>query len=220
MKYSVVSIGISCFNLEAQDLGQNKIKSSNKTFDILTLCSEEFMVEPGSLKFLLSHGFDFNKQFSEGLKYYRGNDKVTLIKVYLKLITSFKRIKFSIEKFKEINEQDEHSVRDLILQISISKKPVVLHNGFIDLIFLYQNFYAKCPESSLKFLADMEEIFSGGIYDTKYIADFHAHSPASFLEYLYKKALYENSRNMSGTSNNKYTEVEFDFNSSKLDDFK
>ena len=82
MKYSVVSIGISCFNLEAQNLEQKEIKFTNKTFNILTLCSEEFMVEPGSLKFLLNHGFDFNKQFSEGLKFHRGNDKVTMIKVY------------------------------------------------------------------------------------------------------------------------------------------
>ena len=40
------------------------------------MCAEDFMVDPESMKFLLSHGFDFNLQFSKGLKYFPGNDRV------------------------------------------------------------------------------------------------------------------------------------------------
>ena len=70
----------------------------------------------------------------------------------------------------------------------------------------------------MKFLADVEEIFSGGLYDTKYIADFHEHSAASFLEYLYKKALYNNTQAKLSQSN-KHLVLEFD-NSMRLSDFK
>jgi target of EGR1 protein 1 len=47
-----------------------------QTYNIMALCQEEYIVEPSSLKFLVEHGFDFNKQYSCGIRYYRGNDKV------------------------------------------------------------------------------------------------------------------------------------------------
>lgn len=42
----------------------------------MTLCSEDYIVEPGSIKFLVQHGFDFATQYSKGLPFYRGNDRV------------------------------------------------------------------------------------------------------------------------------------------------
>lgn len=187
---------MSCFEIFKHGPEDRVVKVSNRTFNLLTLCSEEFLVEPKSLKFLIDHGFDFNKQFRSGLNYYKGNDKV-----------------------EDEVTSEEYSVRDLFLEISQSKRAVCLHNGFIDLIFLYHSFYAKCPGSSLKFLADLEEIFAGGLYDTKYIADFHAHSSASFLQYLYKKAVYENSQCKSYVSN-KYIDVQFSFDQTLLADFR
>lgn len=71
----------------------------------------------------------------------------------------------------------------------------------------------------MKFLADCEEIFAGGVYDTKFMSEFHAHSSASFLSYLYHKALYENTKKKSIMSN-KHLNIEFSFNMTKLADFK
>ncbi len=84
---SILSFGLSCFKLVLPpgDLSESdagtKIKLqgltfSVQTFNIFMLCSEDYVVEPLSLKFLVDHGFDFNKQYSVGLPYCRGNDKV------------------------------------------------------------------------------------------------------------------------------------------------
>lgn len=48
----------------------------SQTFDISVLCDENYTVEPGSLKFLTGHGFDFNTQYAKGLSFKRGNDQV------------------------------------------------------------------------------------------------------------------------------------------------
>jgi target of EGR1 protein 1 len=90
--------------------------------------------------------------------------------------------------------------------------PIVLHNGFIDLIFLYEHFYAKCPDDLQKFVADLSEIFSGGVYDTKFISDFHDRSSASFLEYSFNMSLFENTLNKKKSKlGQKFVEMNFSF---------
>ena len=167
--YAILSLGISCFWIEASSLVNSNVRIQNRTFNILTSCLDDFMMEPQSIKFLSSHGFDFNQNFKNGLGYHKGNDtSETMTKKQIKTSSS-----------------NNYLIRNLIVKIAELKIPIVLHNGFIDLIFIYENFYAKCPENLMKFVADLSEIFSGGIYDTKYIGDFHAHANASFLEYSF-----------------------------------
>ena len=67
------------------------------------------------------------------------------------------------------------------------KVPIVVHNGLMDLMFLYQNLYCNLPAISASFLADLVDLFPSGIVDTKYVTDFEHLMPASYLEYVFRK---------------------------------
>ena len=77
---SIISIGLSCFNLVNCSSEEKTVTSCKvQTFNLMALCSEDYIVEPSALQFLVNHGFDFQKQYSQGIPYYRGLDKETVV---------------------------------------------------------------------------------------------------------------------------------------------
>lgn len=83
---SIISIGLSCFKIDPHSDDKSSLKCNIQTFNLMALCSEDYIVEPKALQFLVNHGFDFQKQYSQGIPYYRGNDKD--VKVYVALNVS------------------------------------------------------------------------------------------------------------------------------------
>ena len=120
-------------------------------------------MEPASLQFLVQHGFDFGAQYKLGIGYNRGNDA------------------------SEDKNASKQALRELFTEIVKARKPVILHNGLIDLVFLYHNLWAALPTQLGTFISDISEMFPAGIYDTKYIADYVSRTQASFLEFVFRK---------------------------------
>lgn len=173
-------------------LAASALNFESQTFNIFTLCQDDFMVEPDSLMFLVGHGFDFNLQFEKGLPYHRGADS------------------------EKTQMQCEKSVRNLFSSIVATKKPLILHNGILDLVFLYANLYAPLPASMSTFIADLAEMFPSGIYDTKTFAEYKLRLDASYLTYVFRKLQRQNhDKEMKGKSH-----VHLDFVGKFLNDEK
>lgn len=190
---AIISIGLSCFRKAiavngGQQLPQAPGEATGglrgntyavRTFNVAALCSEDYSVEPLALRFLVEHGFDFQKQYSLGVPYHRGSDQ---------------------EHTTRQAKPARWNLRDLFSVLVAAKVPLVVHNGLVDLVFLYQCLYADLPPALETFLADLEMMFPGGIYDTKYIAEFLLRTTASFLEFVFRRQQLRNQKAMPGRS--------------------
>lgn len=181
---SILALGVSCFKLQDSP---NNVAYLSQSFNIVSMCLDNYIIEPISIKFLVDHGFNFNRQYSSGLPYHRFNMEHDFqIKEGIMKKPSKKKLKSQI--FSE-------SILSVILkQIIIQNVPIVLHNALVDLVFLYCNFYSTPPDKLTQFISDVHLMFPAGVVDTKVIAEFKHHMQASYLDYVFKKCQRDNSR--------------------------
>ncbi|KAI9006560.1 ribonuclease CAF1 [Phycomyces nitens] len=174
--HAIVSFGMT--TLQQLPSESNMAVYGAQNFEFLTSNQNTFQVDPGNLKFLAENGLDFNRHFSIGLPYHAGTQPVT-------------------------SQRDIRSLwRDLLFTIRQHNIPIIVHNGLLDLMYIYQSFFAELPASLSIFIADLVEMFPCGIYDTKYLANQVLSEQKSYLAYLYCK--YDRSRQQT-TSESKDT---------------
>ncbi|KAG0231052.1 Target of EGR1, member 1 (Nuclear) [Actinomortierella wolfii] len=133
-------------------------------FNFSMLKNHDFNVTPNSMRFLAETGVDLNQWVKEGIPYKDGDDS------------------------ESSGKNDPNAImRSIMKRIIARRVPIIVHNGFLDLIFLYQSFYLSLPSKLSMFTADLSDMFPAGIYDTKYISDYMTHERVSFLSYLFRK---------------------------------
>ncbi|TPX55590.1 hypothetical protein PhCBS80983_g05195 [Powellomyces hirtus] len=168
--HAIVSFGLSVFELNdtAADISADTAGRANQytvhNFEFLMLSKTAFTVAPDSMIFLVDNGFDFNRQYADGIFYQPGND---------------------VEG--EDGSDTNFVMRSIFLHMLSRNVPIVVHNGLLDLLFIYHSFYADLPKTLENFVADVTDMFPAGIYDTKYVSDYVDKEKASYLAYLFRK---------------------------------
>lgn len=127
---------------------KSKKRYQCETFSILLLPEFDHMVSPSSMSFLADHGFDFNTLYSKGKSF--------------QLVRSY---------------DPQNPLHQLWKGIVESKKKLVFHCGFLDLMFIYHSFIGKLPNDVVSFQSKIYNHFCDGIsharfYDTKYISQY------------------------------------------------
>lgn len=144
----------------------NKYQFTNLEF--LTRNQHSFKVDPSNIKFLAENGLDFARIFEYGIPFSSGTmDQGTNNK-------------------DQVLRQLWHEILKTIKEQRI---PIIVHNGLLDIMYLYQSFFATLPATLPTFIEDLVEMFPAGIYDTKYLAASVVGESKSFLAYLYCKCL-------------------------------
>ncbi|KAI8851922.1 ribonuclease CAF1 [Chytridium lagenaria] len=162
-EHALVAFGLTTFEqISREDEGTHYVINN---FNFILLSTSDYKVSAESMCFLVDNGFDFNRQFRDGIPYAPGNDHAN----------------------GAAPNSAQSTLRDIFDTMLSRKIPIVVHNGLFDIMFMYRAFHAAIPEDLDIFIADLADMFPGGLYDTKYVADYVTRETSSFLAYVFRK---------------------------------
>ncbi|KAJ2025193.1 hypothetical protein IWW57_003464 [Coemansia sp. S610] len=174
--HALVAMGLSTFSTRHTRPGSYNVHN----FNFLLQSQNSHLINPSSISFLAETGFDLGRQATKGIRYFSGpNPKPVEV------------------KNDTINEEG-YLIREVFLDIVRAGVPLVTHNGLFDLVYLYQSFFGPLPDTYESFAFDLSEMFPGGIYDTKIIAEKETPQSASYLAYLFHKSERLQKRRLEG----------------------
>lgn len=148
-KFLPLQLGICCAR-RRDETGSWEMKTHE--FNLWPQERRIFAADMQSLKFLRQHGFDFNKFFEKAHSYSRLQPLGQAPKTKPRLT-------------------DASPILDALRQ---AHRPLVFHNGLLDLLHLYDKFIAKLPDSREAFCADWIKQFPL-LFDTRNIAQEGKH---------------------------------------------
>lgn len=192
---SIFSLGLSFVLKNSKDISREDSKSyfSIKTYEFLMSCQSKYSVEPQSLEFLARNGFDINSMVKHGIRY---NPKNHQIHSQKKSHSSKKR-KFQSEENESLNQGNqfmESIFLAIFRRMRERKLKLLVHNGLMDIMYIYNSFYASLPENFASFVEDMASLSGSSehsegntIFDTKFIEDYEFRGKVSYLGYVYAK---------------------------------
>lgn len=153
----ILSLGLSCFT---KDQASNSY--TVHVFDIVLKSTQDFILEHDSTEFLLKHGFDFNYQLLNGLRYCPYTSE-------------------SLQRPALHGRDYLQSLIDLIVKLNVQ---LVVHNGLLDLMFLHQHLWCPLPDKVSTFVSHIHSMF-GSVWDTKHLASCTSYVTSSALEPLF-----------------------------------
>ncbi|KAI8866124.1 hypothetical protein GQ42DRAFT_181510 [Ramicandelaber brevisporus] len=169
----------------SSEMADSKVKRyMSDTYAFNLFPQDEFLVNPRSLAFLVQHGLDLNLMCTEGIPFTAAGNQ-----------SSFTSASMASNENDEADTSD--TMRGLFSALANSGKPLVVHNGLHDLMFLWHAFIGKLPSNLDTMAAELATKFKGGIYDTKHIAHVVDLEKASYLTYLHRKAQILNSTSVA-----------------------
>lgn len=173
--HAILSVGLAMFN-PCDDSSTYDVAA----FDFIMCCEEPWTISPDAAKFLVGHGFDFNRLFSSGISYVSAS-------------SSNNRVgKRNRSKADKVVAQDAPFVwgpipQGLLWRIGRRGVPIIVHNGLQDVAFLFAAFHAKLPSTLSGFVSALLDMAPAGFYDTKHLALTAAPERVTYLSYLYAK---------------------------------
>lgn len=176
---ALLSLGVSFFNPVKSPSPASE--NDTPTYEVLALdfllkCNSPFSVTANAGQFLVSHGFDFNDMFENGIEYTRASTEKT-----------------QHENMQNMPFRWGPPPRGLLWRIGKAAVPIIVHNGFMDLALLYAAFHDRLPDTLDEFVSKLLDSVPAGIFDTKVLATAPGNETASFLSYLFAKAVLRSS---------------------------